>query len=165
MLTPEKLLLTLDSEHVAYTLYHHPPVGSGDDDALFPPMQGHIVKNLVLTDKKHRHLVLFTLPLEAKADLRALSTALNLPRFSFARTSDLAYLGVPPGMVSPLGLLNDVGQEILYAEPEELSSYPLINCHPLHNSMSIDIGLQDVHRLIEKSGHVIHRVAGVISHA
>ena len=161
MLTPEGMLALLKERGMAFKLYHHPPVGCGDCAHLFPQVAGAIVKNLVLTTKKGR-LVLFTLPLDAKADLKKLAAALGLPRFSFARTSDLVFLGVPPGMVSPLALLNDMGGELIYVEPEELSACSLINCHPMLNTMSIDIKLSDVHQLIEQSGHVITKLKGVL---
>ena len=161
MLDPQALLDLLKAKHIPYTLYSHPPVGSGDCDDLFPAMKGEILKNLVLRTKKGK-LVLFTLPLKAHADLKAIASALELPRFSFARVSDLCFMGVPPGMVTPLALLNDVGHEICYAEPVELSQYPLINCHPLRNDHSIDIALKDVHALIAESGHEIIKLTGAL---
>ena len=161
MFTPESLLSFMDKQGINYKLYHHPAVGCGDCAHLFPQVDGVILKNLVLTTKKGR-LVLFTLPLEVKADLKKLAQSLTLPRFSFARSGDLAFLGVPPGMVSPLALLNDVGQEMLYVEPVELDALPLVNCHPLRNTMSIDIALCDLHQLVQASGHHIVQVPGVL---
>ncbi len=161
MFVPETLLQFLDKEEIYYKLYRHAPIGSGDNAYLFPKTEGTVVKNLVLRTKKGK-LVLFTLPLNDRADLKQVATLLQLPRFSFARTADLAFLGVPPGMVSPLALLNDIGQELIYAEPSELSAYPLINCHPLRNNLSIDIKLEDVHELIERSGHRVIRLKGAL---
>lgn len=163
MYTPEGMLQLLSARSIAYKLYHHPPVGCGDCAHLFPKVDGVILKNLVLTTKKKRPLVLFTLPLEATANLKAVADGLHLPRFSFARHSDLCFIGVPPGMVSPLALLNDVGCELIYAVPEELLSLPLVNCHPLRNNMSIDIKLSDLHRLVQESGHQIHILKGCLN--
>ncbi len=161
MLEPEDLLSMLRRRGIAFNLYHHPPVGCGDCAHLFPKVDGVILKNLVLSTKKGQ-LVLFTLPLDAQADLKAVAEALGLTRFSFARAGELAFLGVPPGMVSPLALLNDRGGEITYAVPEELTALPQVNCHPLDNSMSIDIALSDLHALVAESGHSIQVLPGCL---
>lgn len=163
MFTPEGMLQLLTARGIDFKLYHHPPVGCGDCAHLFPKVDGVILKNLVLTTKKKRPLVLFTLPLDATADLKAVSSALGLSRFSFARHSELCFIGVPPGMVSPLALLNDVGCELIYAVPEEILKLPLVNCHPLRNNMSIDIKLADMHNLVEESGHQIHVLKGCLN--
>lgn len=161
MLEPEDLLLILRRRRISYRLYHHPPIGCGDCAHLFPQVEGVILKNLVLSTKKGQ-LVLFTLPLAAQANLKAVAAALGLTRFSFARAGELGFLGVPPGMVSPLALLNDRGGEITYAVPQELTALPLVNCHPLDNSMSIDIKLSDLHSLVAESGHQIQVLQGCL---
>lgn len=161
MLVKDTLLPLLQEQHISYTLYAHEALGHGDIDIELPDMQGTILKNLVLTNKKHE-LYMFTLPLEYKADLKALSNALELPRFSFASVSDLAFMGIPPGHVSPLSLLNDVGLTVHYVQPVELSNYSLVNCHPLDNHFSIDIALSDLEALVRESGHTITKVEGAL---
>ncbi len=152
MLTPSELLKFLEQHQISYTLYHHQAVASEHDLASFPPMQGEIVKNLVLINKK-KELFLFTLTLHARANLKGLAEEIGSGRFSFAKKSDLVVLGVPAGMVSPLCLINDVGFKVRFILPKSLSFNTLINCHPALNTQSLDLNLGDLVALLESLGH------------
>lgn len=160
--TPESMLELLDSKHIKQALYHHKPVGSAEDDDNLPPMNGTVLKNLVLTNKKH-DLVLFTLPIAWRANLKALSDALHMQRFSFGKADALEILGVPAGMVSPLALLNDTQKQFVYVQPAELDGIELVNCHPLRNNMSVDIKRLDLESLITGSGHTIVKLPGCVT--
>ena len=157
MYTKDTVLSWLTNQQYHYELYQHEALGHGDIDIELPDMKGTILKNLVLTNK-HRDLFLFTLPLHYRANLKALSQELGVPRFSFATVSDLAYMGIPPGHVSPLCLLNDRNLQVKYVQPVELDDFALVNCHPLDNHFSIDIGRQDLEDVILESGHAITKV-------
>lgn len=163
MYLKDTLLPLLTEHHVSYTLYAHEALGHGDIDIELPDMKGSILKNLVLTNKTHE-LYMFTLPLEYRADLKGLAQALGVPRFSFASVSDLAFMGIPPGHVSPLCLFNDVGGLVHYVQPVELDDFALVNCHPLDNHFSIDIKRSDLEDLVHTSGHDITKVTGAIKH-
>jgi len=65
-------------------------------------------------------------------------------------------------MVSPLSLLNDEGGQVHYVVAKELDDCEIINCHPLLNTMSIDIKRTDLEALLGKIGHQIDKVSGVL---
>ncbi len=152
MLTPHEVLTLLERRHIPYTLYHHKAVFSGNDDLSFPKMKGEILKNLVLVNKK-KELYMFSLPLYEKADLKAVAQKVASPRFSFCSKSDLAFMGTPAGMVSPLSLLNDAGGMVSFLLPDTLRPDLLVNCHPLKNTMSIDVLLGDLMELLQQYRH------------
>lgn len=147
----------LDTNNIKYNLYRHKPLASAQDMDLMPSMQGRVVKNLVLTNKQH-DLYLYTLPLDERADLKGLAKALNSSRLSFGSLSDLAFLGIPQGMVSPLCLCNDLNFEFTYIQSQSLDAFDLLNCHPMSNTMSIDIKRSDLEALIVKTGHKILKI-------
>ena len=134
MLDPQALLDLLKAKHIPYTLYSHPPVGSGDCDDLFPAMKGEILKNLVLRTKKGK-LVLFTLPLKAHADLKAIASALGVPvqdlisdweavdKEEFKRVFIYGE-GIKDRIDAALDRLNDEGQEKAAERVEELTEIP-----------------------------------------
>ena len=161
MYVKETILPLLTQYHVPYHLYAHEAIAHGDISVELPAMQGTMLKNLVLTNK-HHDLYLFTLPLDYRADLKALSNILCVPRFSFAKPSDLALMGIPPGHVSPLCLLNDLGHLFHYVQPVELDQFDLVNCHPLDNHFSIDIKRTDLEQLVQNSGHTVTKVPGAV---
>lgn len=161
MYVKETILPLLARYQIPYHLYAHEAIAHGDITIDLPAMQGTMLKNLVLTNK-HHELYLFTLPLDYRADLKALALAVGSPRFSFAKASDLAVMGIPPGHVSPLCLLNDLGQQFHYVQPIELDQFDLVNCHPLDNHFSIDIKRRDLEHLVQDSGHAITKVEGTV---
>ena len=161
MFDTKSLLVFLDKNNVKYTLYEHPPVFSKSDIQNMPQTAGEVLKSLVLTNKKGE-LFMFTLPLFWSADLKTLALNLNSKRLSFGNDDSLAYLGVLPGMVSPLALLNDTNHKFIYIEPEEIEDFKIVNCHPLNNSFSIDIALKDMDTLVKNSGHEVLRFSQCI---
>lgn len=162
MYIKDTLLPLLSEYQIPYHIYAHEALAHGDITIELPDMQGTILKNLVLTNK-HHDLYMFTLPLDYRANLKALADALGVPRFSFAKVSDLAFMGIPPGHVSPLCLFNDLNQQVHYVQPVELDNFDMVNCHPLDNHFSIDIKRQDLEKLVKQSGHEIIKVAGTVS--
>ena len=161
MYIKDTLLPLLNSYSINYQLYAHEAIAHGDIEIELPDMKGTMLKNLVLTNKR-KDLYLFTLPLDFRANLKGLSDALGVPRFSFASVSDLAYIGIPPGHVSPFCLLNDPNLQVQYVQPIELDNFDLVNCHPLDNHFSVDIKRSDLEDLVKKSGHNITKVSGAV---
>ena len=120
MFNKDSLLKFLETKSVSFTLYQHARVFSKADLANMPKTAGEVLKSLVLTNK-HHDLFMFTLPLNKSADLKALALNIGSSRLSFGEHQDLKPLGVLPGMVSPLALLNDLeklvrqsGHEVVY---------------------------------------------------
>ena len=107
MYIKDTLLPLLNSYSINYQLYAHEAIAHGDIEIELPDMKGTMLKNLVLTNKR-KDLYLFTLPLDFRANLKGLSDALGVPRFSFASVSDLAFS--PSSMVNRCGTLNQRNQ-------------------------------------------------------
>lgn len=154
MISTANIFSYLDNRHINYELYHHKAVASATDIANMPLMNGTVVKNLILTTKDKK-LFMYTLPLHTRADLKALAEELDCSRLSFGSSSDLAFLGIPAGMVSPLCLLNDRQGEFCYVQAACLDESEIVNCHPFSNSMSIDIKRCDLEAIVKDSGHEI----------
>ena len=55
----------------------------------------------------------------------------------------LQHLGIKPGSVSPLALLNDNDQNVAFYLDEKLFESELINYHPLINTSTITIKTSD----------------------
>ena len=67
-----------------------------------------ICKNLLLTNRQMTELYLLLMPGDKPFKTRILSKEIGTARLSFAAPEQmLASLGVTPGSVSPLGLMND----------------------------------------------------------
>ncbi|ADM08823.1 DNA-binding protein, putative [Parvularcula bermudensis HTCC2503] len=103
------------------------------------PGPGHS-KSLLLTDKSGA-LILVTVPAMVRANLRGLSEALGTGRLSFAAPDTMEQsLGVSPGSLTPLALINDDERRIdRVVLATELISSPTIWCHPLRNTASVGL--------------------------
>ena len=65
-------------------------------------------KNLFIRDDKKRQYYLISVQGDKRVDLKAFRDQFNTRRLSFGSDKDLlALMGLTPGAVSPLGLLND----------------------------------------------------------
>jgi Ala-tRNA(Pro) deacylase len=62
-------------------------------------------------------------------------------------------LGVEPGSVTPLALVNDEARVVRLALDRGLKEGGPVNAHPLVNTMTTAVAIQDLLRLFEATGH------------
>lgn len=89
-------------------------------------------KNLFIRDDKKRQYYLISVQGDKRVDLKAFRDQFNTRRLSFGSDKDLlALMGLTPGAVSPLGLLNDHDLKIAYYLDRQLvADDHLIGVHP-----------------------------------
>jgi Ala-tRNA(Pro) deacylase len=140
--------LDIEVEEVA-----HPPVFTVAEAKSYPrALAGEETKNLLLRDAKGA-LFLVTLRAERRADLKALPALVGAKRFSFASAETLLeVLGVTPGAVTPLALVNDAAHRVSFALDRALAESERIICHPLVNTASVSIATADLFRLLAEIG-------------
>ena len=144
------------AEHdIAYQRYDHPPVYTCEEaEWLVPDMPAAKTKNLFLRDRKGRRHFLVVVGYEKSVDLKALCPLLGVSKLGFGSPERLQrYLGVDPGSVSILGLVNDVDGEVEVIVDEDLWGAEAFRCHPLVNTSTLDISRDDIQRFLEITGH------------
>ncbi len=131
----------------------HPPVFTVEEAAAHPHgLPGLDTKNLLLKDAKGG-LFLITLRADRRADLKALPALVGAKRFSFASAETLLEaLGVTPGAVTPLAMINDTAHRVTFALDRALAEAERIVCHPLVNTASVSIATADLLRLLQDTG-------------
>ena len=123
---------------------------------LVPPLQGAKTKNLFLRDKKGRRHVLLVVGHDKSVDLKALSTLLDSSRMSLASPERLKkYLGITPGAVSILAVVNDANHEVEVVGDCDLWKANAFQCHPLVNTSTLVISKDHLKRFLENTGHQI----------
>lgn len=134
-------------------IVEHPAVFTVDDvDATPHGLPGLDTKNLFLKDAKGQ-LYLVTMRSDRRADLKALPALLGSKRLSFASAETLFdALGVLPGSVTPLALVNDVRRQVRFALDSALAQSDHIACHPLVNTATISMRTADLLRLLAAIG-------------
>ena len=99
-------------------------------------------------------MCLFTLHEDTAIDLKAAAQSIGARRFSFCSPERLMqYLGVIPGAVSPLALLNDRECEVEFYFDNVLLSHDVIHVHPLDNRITVTLERSALLEMLERSGH------------
>jgi Ala-tRNA(Pro) deacylase len=113
---------------------------------------GH-VKNLFLRNKKGA-MWLVVAEEDRAIDLKALGERIGAGRLSFGSADRLmAYLGVPPGAVTPFAVINDRAGAVRVVIDRGLLDRDPINCHPLRNDMTTAIAAVDLLAFLAACGH------------
>jgi Ala-tRNA(Pro) deacylase len=138
---------------VAATVEHPPVFTVEDAHDHWRGLDGMHTKNLFLKDAAGA-LWLVALPADKRADLKILSSVLGAKRFSFASAERLLeHLGVTPGSVSPLALINDPGRQVRLALDRELAEAESVTFHPLINTATVALTQADFRRFLAETGH------------
>ena len=154
------ILGVLKELNIEYELQEHKAVYTVDDlQDVFMEMEGIGCKNLFLKDAK-KNLFLYTLPDNKRADLKTLPEKINSKRLSFANENDLQeYLGLIPGSVTPLGMLNDKEMKVkLFIDKEFIESSGKIGVHPNDNTATVWLKIEDLINIIKEHGNEVEIV-------
>lgn len=153
--TPEPLAARFAALDIDSVTYAHPPVFTVEEGEDFKHKipAGH-TKNLFLKDKKGQ-LWLVTAQAETQVDLKALPARMGAARLSFGSADLLlSVLGVTPGSVTPLALVNDAAQQkVRFVLDERLMDFDMIGCHPLRNDYTTCLSPHNLVRFIKDMGY------------
>ncbi|NKC33208.1 prolyl-tRNA synthetase associated domain-containing protein [Falsiroseomonas selenitidurans] len=157
METPQGLLARLAALGIEAPTVTHPPVFTvAESKALRPSLPGGHVKNLFLRPEKAAGpFLLAVLEEDRQVKVNALVRALGAPRAVFAEAEALrAQLGVEPGSVTPLGLVNAAPGAVRPVLDRRLvEGFAWIHVHPLTNTMTTAIRPADLLRFLRHLGH------------
>ena len=143
-------------EHgIAPARHAHPPVMTVEESqALRGTIPGGHTKNLFLRDKKGARHFLVTVPHDLAVDLNALGAVLAAGRLGFASPERLRkHLGITPGSVSLLALVNDREDAVEFVVDQRLWDAPAVQAHPLVNDATMVIAHADLERFLAATGH------------
>lgn len=145
----------LETHAIPFALYTHPAVFTVAEAQIHcKHVPGLACKNLFLkTDTKPKQYYLATIPDEKRMDLKALAAMLGVKKLTFASAEELlAILGLTPGSVSPMGLVNDTEKKTIFLVDREVWEAPSINVHPNINTESIELEHEALEKLIAALG-------------
>lgn len=157
---PEKHLFALfDRLGVKTATVTHDKVFTVADSARVKAhIPGGRTKNLFMKDKRGQ-LVLISAHAESQLPLNQVHKVLDTQRLSFTDAPLLwDALGVTPGSVTGLALMNDVAGAVKFVADEALLAFDTLNFHPLRNDMTTSISRADFLAFAEATGHTVTRV-------
>jgi Ala-tRNA(Pro) deacylase len=148
------LFARLEELGIRTTTVEHAPMFTVEQSAsLHESLPGAHTKNLFLVDKEGR-MVLVVAKDDTRVDLKSLANRLGVGRLSFGKAELLeAVLGIPPGSVTPLGLINATANPLIVVVDAALMGFAEVNCHPLANSATTWLLTHDLIAFIKTCGH------------
>lgn len=142
----DTLLAWLEEAGIAQNTHDHPAVFRVEEGLdLKANLPGLHTKNLFLKDKKGR-LWLISAAQDTVIDLKRAHRVLGSDRLSFGNETLMwETLGVRPGSVTALGLINDLERRVTFVLDQRLWDADIVNFHPLVNTATTALG-QDAFR-------------------
>jgi len=144
----DDIMEKLDNWSIKYTRFDHVPLRTVEDSKkvqgqfLSSVEGGGHIKNLYLRDNKKRN-VLLVAEQDRQIDLKTLNAKLRTGRLSFASTERLMEnLGVRPGAVTPLSMINGVKNRVQLFVDSGLKNCKQIYVHPLVNDRTLGVTLE-----------------------
>ena len=150
-------LYYLDQHGIKYEIVEHPAVyNMAEMEKIALPHPEADAKNLFVRDDKKRDYYLLTIKGDKRVNLQQFREENGTRRLSFASPQDLKEkLGLEPGSVTPLGLLNDSHHEIPFYLDSYFSDQPRIAIHPNDNTSTIWLDPQDLLKVIKDLGNPV----------
>ena len=149
-----QLFSRLDELGIVHRTVEHEAVFTvAESERLHREIAGGHTKNLFLKDAKDK-LWLVVAEAHTPVDLKKLPKQIGSARLSFGKAELLEeVLGVTPGSVTALALINDERQRLTVVVDERLMKYDMINCHPLENTATTTLSRGDLIAFIRACGH------------
>ena len=121
----------------------------------YPEAEG---KNLFVRDDKKQNYYLITVKGDKKVNLKEFRNKYMTRPLSFAKEDELKMiLGVIPGAITPLGILNDKELKVqCYIDKEFINGLHLIGVHPNDNTATIWLRVEDLIDIIKKHGNKVN---------
>ena len=108
-----------------------------------------ICKNLFLCNRQQTEFYLLMMPGSKPFKTKELSAQIGSSRLSFAPAEAMQrLLGVTPGSVSVLGLMNDSEKQVVLLVDEDVLKGEYIGCHPCMNTTSLRLRTEDLLQVI-----------------
>ena len=114
-----------------------------------------ICKNLFLCNRQQTQFYLLMLPGDKHFKTKFLSSELGCARLSFADESKMTeLLGIHPGSVSVMGLINDNEHKVMLVIDNDLMKSDYLGCHPCINTATLKIKMTDLlEKIVPATGH------------
>ena len=149
----DRLLGWMAEHGIEQTTHDHPAVFRVEEGLeLKAAMPGAHTKNLFLKDKKGK-LWLISARQDTVIDLKRADKRIGSARLSFGNEALLwETLGVRPGSVTALALINDPDHRVTFILDQALWDAEIVNFHPLTNTATTALRQGDFRRFLTLIG-------------
>lgn len=150
-----ELYEALENLNIPFEYYEHPPAPTIDEAKKYwKDLEATHCKNIFFRNHKGNRHYLVILEHTQDLDIHDLEKRLKQGKLTFASPKRMMkYLGITPGSVSPLALINDREDHVYVFLDENLKQSEKISFHPCINTASLVISFKDFERFLEWTGN------------
>lgn len=151
----KQALAALDALGIAYELIEHEDARTMEALEEIDRRAGvRHCKNLFLCNRQQTTFYLLLMGPDKLFRTADMSRQLGVSRLSFAPPELLErYLGLSPGAVSPLGLINDVDRAVTLLLDEDVGRMARVLVHPNVSTASVALRGADLMRFLDSRGN------------
>ena len=136
------------------TIEHEPAVTTELADKFIEGIEGVRTKTMFLTNKKKTAYFLLIMDDSKRLDMDKFKAIVSEKQIKFASENSLfEKMLLPPGVVSPFGLLNSDDKAIKVFFDKEIMSEDRLSFHPNTNEKTIFISTSDILSFIDAIGY------------
>ncbi len=160
MVGKEEVYQLLREKGIWHEITEHPAVYNMAEMAQVDlPYPEADAKNLLVRDSKKRDYYLITVRGDKRVDLKEFRRQNQTRALTFASAEEmLDLLGLEPGSVTPLGLLNDGERRVSFYLDDSFGAEDLIGVHPNDNTATLWLKVADLLQLLRDHGSPVQVV-------
>lgn len=136
---------------------HEPALTTEQADRFIEGIEGVRTKTMFLTNKKKRNFYLVIMDDAKRLDMDVFKDIVEEKQIKMASAETLNdKMILPPGVVSPFGLLNNKDKDIHVYFDQEIVSEERMSFHPNTNEKTIFVNTQDLFTFLKELGYEPH---------
>lgn len=133
---------------------HEPALTTKQADAFIEGIEGVRTKTMFLTNKKKTQYYLLIMDDKKSLDMDLFKELVSANRIRMASVDSLfEKMQLPPGTVSPFGLLNNEEKDIQVYFDKEIINEERMSFHPNTNEKTIFVSTKDLFKFLQDLGY------------
>ena len=140
---------------ITFDVVEHPPAFTTEQaDAFIEGIEGVRTKSMFLTNKKKTQYYLLIMDDQKSLDMDLFKDLVSANRIRMASADSLfEKMELPPGTVSPFGLLNNPERDIQVYFDKDIVTEDIMTFHPNTNEKTIFVATQDLFKFLAHLGY------------
>ncbi len=153
-----KVVDTLNELGITFQIVEHEPALTTEQaDRFIEGIEGVRTKTMFLKNKKKRNFYLVIMDDAKRLDMDIFKEIVEEKQIKMASAETLNdKMMLPPGVVSPFGLLNNEDKDIRVYVDQEIVSEERMSFHPNTNEKTIFIQTEDLFTFLKEIGYEPH---------
>lgn len=150
----QKVADKLNELGIEYELVEHPPALTTEQaDEFIEGIEGVRTKTMFLTNRKKKNFYLVIMDDSKRMDMNLFKDIVGEKVKMASENSLMEKMGLPAGVVSPFGLLNNEDKDIKVYFDREIMDEERMSFHPNTNEKTIFVTTEDLLKYLDSIGY------------